>query len=86
MPALMYKILLLCYVIEHVNVILTTILNAPKLALAYQVSVIGWLFAVFVIFYKFSALSYGRTKLSVNDVVALRWKDTWDFILHKEFV
>lgn len=85
MPALMYKILLLCFVIEHIDIILTSVLHAHNWTIIYRACVLSWLSLVFIIFWKFSALSYGMTKLTASDVVALRWKDTWDFILHKEF-
>ncbi|KAI4464671.1 dolichyl-phosphate-mannose--protein mannosyltransferase [Holotrichia oblita] len=31
----------------------------------------------------FSVLSYGTIPLTTQDIINLRWKDTWDFIIHK---
>lgn len=46
-------------------------------------SIIAWILFIFYVFKKFSALSYGTSALSAKDVIKLRWKDTWDFIIHK---
>lgn len=43
-----------------------------------------WILAVIWIFKKFSVLSYGITPLSAVDVIKLRWKNSWDFIIHKQ--
>ena len=42
-----------------------------------------WLFGISYIFQLTSVLSYGSYPLSANDVRSLRWKDTWDLIIHK---
>lgn len=42
-----------------------------------------WIVAVIWIFRKFSVLSYGVTPLTAVDVIKLRWKNSWDFIIHK---
>lgn len=45
--------------------------------------IITWLIFVIYVFKKFSVLSYGTTNLSAKEILKLRWKDTWDFIIHK---
>lgn len=44
----------------------------------------AWLAYVVITFKKFSVLNYGNTNLTENDLLNLRWKDTWDFIIHKK--
>lgn len=78
--------MLLCFVIEHVDLIFRSVLKSVLMTVLHRLCVVGWLVAIFVVFAKFSVLSYGTTKLSVDDVIDLRWKNTWDFILHKDLV
>lgn len=82
LPALIFKMLLLCFVIEHIYYILKFILRSRILVILYQCILIIWFIAVLYIFKAFSAISYGHY-LSEADIINLRWKDTWDFILHK---
>lgn len=46
-------------------------------------STITWLIFIIYVFRKFTALSYGTVPLSAKDLLRLRWKDTWDFIIHR---
>ncbi|KPJ12713.1 Protein O-mannosyltransferase 1 [Papilio machaon] len=83
LPAYMFKILLLAYVIDHLYLVLQL---REKTRVFTNVLIIGitvWLSYVLLTFIKFSVLSYGNTDLNENDLMNLRWKDTWDFILHK---
>ncbi|KAH9639863.1 hypothetical protein HF086_015714, partial [Spodoptera exigua] len=43
-----------------------------------------WLAYIIITFKKFSVLNYGNINLTENDLLNLRWKDTWDFIIHKK--
>lgn len=86
LPAFIFQIMLLCFVIEHVDHIWRSVFASVLCTVMYRLFVIGWLISIVVVFKKFSVLSYGTTKLSVDDVIDLRWKNTWDFILHKDLV
>lgn len=86
LPAFIFQIMLLCFIIEHVDLIFRSVLKSVFITVLYRLCVIGWILAIFVVFRKFSVLSYGTTKLTVDDVINLRWKNTWDFILHKDLV
>lgn len=82
LPAFTFKALLLAAVVEH----LYSIARRAKMQLfmySYLFLLFIWMFAVIYIFKRFSAMSYGTTDLSLNDIISLRWKDTWDFIVHK---
>ncbi|XP_063708877.1 protein O-mannosyltransferase 1 [Culicoides brevitarsis] len=83
LPALTFKIMLLTFVIDHLHSLLAKVRNVLY-CFAYDVLMVLWFIGVVFVFVKFSVLSYGTTKLSETDIVALRWKDTWDFILHKD--
>lgn len=84
-PALMYKILLLCFVIEHLHFIVRHLIKSATLLHIYNTMICLWIVGVLYVFKKFIVLSYGTTKLTAEDVIDLRWKDTWDFILHRDF-
>ena len=42
-----------------------------------------WLASVVYTFYRLSPLAYGVIPLTADQVKDLRWKDTWDLIVHK---
>ncbi|KAJ6648764.1 Protein O-mannosyltransferase 1 [Pseudolycoriella hygida] len=84
LPAFIFQIMLLCFVVEHVDLIFRAVFKSVFMTFLHRACVVGWLVAIFLVFKKFSVLSYGTTKLSVDDVINLRWKNTWDFILHKD--
>ncbi|OWR41554.1 hypothetical protein KGM_211166 [Danaus plexippus plexippus] len=84
LPAYIFKILLLSYVIDHVYYILGARENSKSFSHIFILCVIIWLSYVMIAFKKFSVLSYGNTDLTENDLLNLRWKDTWDFIIHKK--
>lgn len=82
LPALLFKIFLLCFVIEHIFYILKFILRSSALVACYQCIIFVWFISILYTFRIFSAINYGLY-LTEDDIIGLRWKDTWDFILHK---
>lgn len=85
LPAFLFKLLLLCFVVEHCYYLLEAKTANRFWLLSYRLGIVFWLVAVAATFYTFSALSYGSL-LSADDIIRVRWKDTWDFILHKKLV
>ncbi|XP_049538959.1 protein O-mannosyltransferase 1 [Anopheles darlingi] len=84
LPALLFKILLLCFTIDHTQMVLRKFVSSrPKLAGLFWAFVGVWFAGVLYFFRRYSALSYGMTALSADDVLELRLKDTWDLIVHK---
>lgn len=84
LPAFLFKIMLLCFVVEHLAVVLRGCFASTVVSTVYTAAVLAWLAAIAWVFQRFLALSYGTTQLTGDDILALRWKDTWDFIMHKE--
>ncbi|XP_043287433.1 protein O-mannosyltransferase 1 [Venturia canescens] len=83
LPAFIFKVLLTAATIDHVYHLIR-IRNRWKLVVSLTtLCIIGWVVSIFLVFRKFSVLSYGTTPLTANEVVKLRWSDTWDFIIHK---
>lgn len=83
LPAFAFKILLLAATLEHIYIVLNDVVKVKPAAYFFILVLLVWLGAIVFVFNKFSVLSYGTTALSTNDVINLRWKDTWDFIVHK---
>lgn len=83
LSAYMFKILLLAFLIDHVYYVLQMQEKLRALTNVFIMGIAVWLSYVIITFYRFSVLSYGTTDLTENDLINLRWKDTWDFILHK---
>lgn len=83
LPAFVFKTLLMAALIEHIYVVLRDFLKVKVIAYLYVLLLIVWVGIVFYTFRKFCVLSYGTTPLTTTDVVNLRWKDSWDFIVHK---
>ncbi|XP_001847722.2 protein O-mannosyltransferase 1 [Culex quinquefasciatus] len=83
LPALLYKILLLCFVLEHIQLAIRRFVQLRLVSIIFSAILTTWMVGVFYYFSKYSVLSYGTTELSADDVLNLRLKDTWDLIVHK---
>merc|ERR1719500_1600611 len=84
LPAYIFKIMLSAFFLSHCASLLSRVIAARPLRLLCTGVTLVWLAAVVYVFHKFSVLSYAHTALSANDVRDLRWKDTWDLIIHKK--
>jgi len=42
-----------------------------------------WMTAILVVFNKFVALTYGTGPMNAAQILDLKYRDTWDFIVHK---
>ncbi|TMW45071.1 hypothetical protein DOY81_009852 [Sarcophaga bullata] len=84
-PAFLFKLQLLCYVTEHIDYLLRRYSGtALWMVRSYRLSVISWFMAVISVYIRFLPLSYGLAKLTAEDVINLRWKDTWDFVIQRD--
>lgn len=83
LPAFCFKVFLMSGLLEHIYVIFINVLRTKLLAYSFLVLLFIWISVIFNVFRQFSVLSYGTVQLTTNDIVALRWRDTWDFIVHK---
>ncbi|KAJ0181996.1 hypothetical protein K1T71_002718 [Dendrolimus kikuchii] len=84
LPAYVFKILLLAFMIDHIYYIIQLRDKSRPMTNLFVLCVVVWMSYVVLTFKKFSVLNYGSTDLTENDLMDLRWKDTWDFILHKK--
>lgn len=49
----------------------------------YYAAVGVWLLAVVYVFWRFSVFSYGTAALSAQEVQDLKWRESWNFIIHR---
>lgn len=89
LPALVFKIMLLCFMFEHIHDVIREVFKSEKYCHYYKIGICAWLMCVLYVFQRFSVLTYGLLQIdghsiTADDIIALRWKDTWDFIIHKE--
>lgn len=83
LPAFVFKVLVTATLIEHIYVIFKDVLRLRSLTYLYLLLIIIWLGFIFYVFKKFAILSYGIDDLKTSDIKNFRWKDSWDFIVHK---
>lgn len=83
LPAFCFKVLLMTGLVEHVYFILHDILKNRIGTYIFISTLFVWMAIVCNVFRMFTVLSYGTTELNTSDIIALRWKDTWDFIVHR---
>ncbi|XP_064153659.1 protein O-mannosyl-transferase 1 isoform X4 [Anguilla rostrata] len=80
LPALIFKILLLSAVLEHLH---AHILRYPSHRCALDGILMAGLFSIYLSYRALSPLTYGQPELSSEDLASLHWKDTWDILLRK---
>ncbi|XP_017891392.1 protein O-mannosyltransferase 1 [Ceratina calcarata] len=83
LPAFIFKVLLTAATIEHLYYLIGTRCRRSLFICMLKIGTIVWIIFIIYIFKKFAVLSYGTTHLTAKEVLKLRWKDTWDFIIHK---
>ncbi|XP_050453937.1 protein O-mannosyltransferase 1 [Cataglyphis hispanica] len=83
LPAFIFKVLLTAATIDHMYYLIGS--HRPWNISLYILTcgTIAWILFVIYVFKKFIVFSHGTSALSAKDVIKLRWKDTWDFIVHK---
>lgn len=88
LPALMFKIMLLCIVLEHISIIISRS-RIRLLTILFRALLGIWFASIIYVFIKFTTLSYGHLMgnngaITADDILQLQWKNTWDFILHAD--
>nr|XP_012215361.1 PREDICTED: protein O-mannosyltransferase 1 [Linepithema humile] len=83
LPAFIFKVLLTAATINHLYYLMSTHRRWSISLYILTCGTIAWTLFVIYVFKKFIVLSYGTSVLSAKDVIKLRWRDTWDFIVHK---
>jgi len=84
LPAYLFKIMLSGYFLSHLYYLIKRTTGSRLLSMFAKLVLFTWSLYVFYIFLTFSVLSYAVSPLSSDQVRSLRWKDTWDLIIHKK--
>lgn len=82
LPAFVFKVLLLASILDHIHD-LCKHFNKGYIANIFKTVIVFWLLYIVYTYKYFSVLSYGITQLEPEDIMKLKWKDSWDFIMHK---
>ncbi|XP_053337154.1 protein O-mannosyl-transferase 1 [Clarias gariepinus] len=80
LPAVTFQILQIPVVVEHLY---THTLRSPAYKKAFGGVILAALCSVYICYRTFSPLTYGQSELSSEQLDALRWRDTWDILVHK---
>merc|ERR1711962_712417 len=84
LPAYIFKLMLAAYFLSHCAYLLRRAISRRISRVLLTVLTLTWLAAVIYVFHRFSVLSYAHTALTASDVRSLRWRDTWDLIIHRK--
>jgi len=84
LSAYLFQIMLTAYVITHCYKLLGKILPSTVNKVLFLSMMLVWCSVAVYVFKQFSVFSYANKALSAEQVRSLRWKDTWDLIIHKK--
>jgi len=83
LPALTFQLLVTAAVVEHCFY-LTRLIFAKQFFNWMAIMVIlTWMSGVFMVFNKYACLSYGLGPKNATEIMDLKLRDSWDFIIHK---
>ena len=86
LPAYAFKVMLSAFVAAHVLQVAPKAGPDPVRKWSSRLLlclVLAWVTVAVYVFRQLSVLAYGFIPLSADDVRSLKWKDTWDLIVHK---
>ncbi len=78
LPALVFKLLLMSALIEHIKCLIPL-----RLLNIYLIVILILISSIIYTYIKFLPLSFGLGQLTSDDVLNLKWKDSWQLIIHK---
>uniref|UniRef100_T1JMV6 Protein O-mannosyltransferase 1 n=1 Tax=Strigamia maritima TaxID=126957 RepID=T1JMV6_STRMM len=83
LPAFLFNLLLMAAMIDHLYTVVSWLFASPHYTNLFKVAVAIWVLSIIYVYTKFSVLSYGVIPLNAQEVFDLKWKESWDFIIHK---
>nr|CAG4638251.1 EOG090X015P [Cyclestheria hislopi] len=83
LPALAFQLLLTAAVIEHLYYLSKQFIGKNFISWTFIILVLTWMGCVLAVFQRFAPLSYGTGPMNASQILDLKLKDTWDFIIHK---
>ncbi|CAB3381622.1 Hypothetical predicted protein [Cloeon dipterum] len=83
LPALVFKIVLLAAFTEHALTVARSCRWSNLIYWPLQILFASWLLMILYVFVQFAPLSYGCSSFTVQQLLSLRWRDSWDFIMQR---
>nr|CAG4643018.1 EOG090X015P [Ilyocryptus agilis] len=83
LPALVFQLALNAALVEHLYYLTRLIFAKQFFNWMCMLFVGAWMFGILLVFQKFLPLSYGTGPMNATQILDLKLRDTWDFIIHK---
>jgi len=83
LPALVFQLLLTSAVVEHLYYLNRLVFARQVFNWMFVIGVLTWMSGVLFMFKKFLPLCYGSGPMNASQINDLKFKETWDFIIHK---
>uniref|UniRef100_A0A0K2V1T9 Protein O-mannosyltransferase 1 n=1 Tax=Lepeophtheirus salmonis TaxID=72036 RepID=A0A0K2V1T9_LEPSM len=79
----LFKIMLTSFLINHIYLLIGSFLPFKVFKVSYILLITLWCCGIVYVFLQMSVLSYGIYPMTAHEVKELKWKETWDLIIHK---
>lgn len=83
LPALVFQLLLNAALVEHLYYLTRLVFARQFFNWICILVICSWMSGILMVFNKFSPLSYGTGPMNASQILDLKLRDTWDFIIHK---
>ncbi|EFX72725.1 hypothetical protein DAPPUDRAFT_227345 [Daphnia pulex] len=83
LPALAFKLLLNAALVEHLYYLTRLVFAKQFFNWMCILIVLTWMSGILMVFNKFLPLSYGLGPMNASQILDLKLRETWDFIVHK---
>nr|CAG4647668.1 EOG090X015P [Moina brachiata] len=83
LPALAFKLLLNAAVVEHLYYLTRLVFARQFFNYLCVLGVCAWMMGIVFVFNKFIPLTYGMGPMNATQILDLKLRETWDFIVHK---
>jgi len=83
LPALTFQLLLTAAIVEHLSYLTRLVFARQFFNWVFVLMVLSWMSGILFMFKKFSPLSYGSGPMNASQIGELKFKESWDFIIHK---
>nr|CAG4641462.1 EOG090X015P [Eurycercus lamellatus] len=83
LPALVFQLLLNAALVEHIYYLTRLVFAKQFFNWMCILIICSWMSGILMVFNKFTPLSYGTGPMNASQILELKLRDTWDFIIHK---
>nr|CAG4642305.1 EOG090X015P [Evadne anonyx] len=83
LPALVFQLMLTASLVEHLFYLTRLVFARQIINWVFVFAVLAWMCGILFMFKKFLPLSYGLGPMNATQIQELKFKESWDFIIHK---